>query len=227
MSRDRRRHKGRSESGSFLALPHRVLESLNFRALSAAAVKLLLQLGAQFRGSNNGDLSAAWRIVKPLGATSRGSVSRGLRELLRYGMIQQTRQGGRNRCSLFALTWLPIDECNGKLDVPTTRVASGLWQRSPVDLCEPAKSKNCDTVLRPIVPRTGANEGEETAKPARIDTVLGPFRAKNAVSVTPYWGTFLDIPREGAFPVAVAADNDALVHRFCYFEVKLCESAAA
>ncbi|WP_157673558.1 hypothetical protein [Endozoicomonas ascidiicola] len=43
----------------------------------------------------------------------------------------QTRMGlamGRGKPHLYALTFLAIDECGGKLDVAATRVASGKWK---------------------------------------------------------------------------------------------------
>ncbi|MGN6728468.1 MAG: hypothetical protein ACTHJG_01400 [Rhodanobacteraceae bacterium] len=94
------------------------------------AVKLLCDLGAQYRGNNNGDLSAAWRIMQPRGWKSRATLDEAEKDLVRAGMIELTRQGGLNRCNLYALTWHAIDECGGKLDVPPTRVPSGLWRRA-------------------------------------------------------------------------------------------------
>jgi hypothetical protein len=55
-------------------------------------------------------------------------VHKALAELLALGFIEQTRQGGKNQCSLYAVTWLAIDECNGKLYVKPTNVASNLWK---------------------------------------------------------------------------------------------------
>jgi DNA-binding MarR family transcriptional regulator len=126
----RQRAKGRSEGGSFLAIPHEVMDSPNFRALSGSAIRLLLELGRQYRGYNNGDLCATWKSAR--GWKSRDTITRALDELQRRGMIEKTRQGGMHRCSLYALTWHSIDECRGKLDVPSTRVASALWRKSGV-----------------------------------------------------------------------------------------------
>jgi hypothetical protein len=92
------------------------------------AAHMLDNLVAQFNGTNNGDLTAAPRITKLYGWTSQGSVHSALTELLATGFIEQTRQGGRNKCSLYALTWLAINECGGKLDVSPTRVPSNLWK---------------------------------------------------------------------------------------------------
>jgi hypothetical protein len=33
--------------------------------------------------------------------------------------------------SLYAFTWMPIDPCNGKLDVAPTVVPSGKWKATP------------------------------------------------------------------------------------------------
>jgi hypothetical protein len=137
--RDRRKHKGRSECGSYFALPHAVMESPNYRALSAHTVKLLNDLGMQYRGANNGDLSAAWKIMHPRGWRSRDTLGRALAELLHFGLIEKTRQGGLNHCSLYALTWLAIDECRGKLDASATRVASGLWKTPQAPMPKPPR----------------------------------------------------------------------------------------
>ena len=141
MSRSRRKTTGRAESGGYFAQPHMVMTSPNYLALSAHAVKLLNDLGLQYRGANNGDLCAAWKIMQPRGWRSRDTLGRALAELLHFGMIEKTRQGGLNHCSLYALTWLAIDECRNKLDVPATRVASGLW-KTPQPPMPKRKRKN-------------------------------------------------------------------------------------
>ena len=128
MSLSRRKATGRAEGGGYFKLPHAVMESPNYRALSPHARMLLNDVGLQFRGANNGDLSAAWKIMQARGWRSRDTLGRAQAELLHFGMIEKTRQGGLNQCNLFALTWLAIDECKGKLAESATRVASGLWK---------------------------------------------------------------------------------------------------
>ncbi len=66
--------------------------------------------------------------MKLYGWSSQGSIHGALVELIGNGFIEQTRQGGKNQCSLYAVTWLAIDDCKGKLDVNPTRVASNLWK---------------------------------------------------------------------------------------------------
>jgi hypothetical protein len=135
MADKRQKIQGRRSNYTFAAKPHNI-----FRAdcknktpspasvLSHKAAHLLDNLIAQYDGKNNGDLSAAPKIMKLYGWSSQGSIHSALTELLAQGFIEQTRQGGKNQCSLYAVTWLPINECNGKLDVKPTRVASNLWK---------------------------------------------------------------------------------------------------
>lgn len=96
MARNRLKAKGRREFGSFAALPHDVLESESYARLSGHGVKALVDLFGQFRGSNNGDLTAAWKEMARRGWTSKSLLYRGLHELLDNGLIEKTRQGGKN-----------------------------------------------------------------------------------------------------------------------------------
>lgn len=128
--RARERLKGRQNNGWFFRMPVEVLESPNYCALSFKARALLFDLGSQFRGKNNGDLAAAWSLMRKRGWKSKDTLQRALRELIDAGMIEQTRQGGLHCASLFAFTWLPIEECGGKLDVRATLVPSSLWRKN-------------------------------------------------------------------------------------------------
>lgn len=134
MAAKRWKQKGRKDSGTFLKIPTAVLQSENFRALSFKAKALLIDIGAGFTGYNNGDLAAPWSWMKQRGWRSKDTLHRAIRELLAFGMIELTRQGGLHGASLYAFTWLPIEECGGKLDVTPTRVASSKWKRPPSDV---------------------------------------------------------------------------------------------
>lgn len=135
MTAKRHQVKGRRTNHTFAAKPHNIFKAdcknkikSPASELSHMAAHLLDNLIAQFDGRNNGDLSAAFKIMTLYGWNSKGSVHKALAELLALGFIEQTRQGGKNQCSLYAVSWLPIDECNGKLDVKSTSVASNLWK---------------------------------------------------------------------------------------------------
>lgn len=127
MARNLRKAKGRSQSHSFVMFPHHLLCHQKFYALSGNACKALLYLSSQFKGHNNGDLQIAWKIAKKKGWTSNGSLRGGVKELIEAGFVVTSRQGGRNCCSLYALTWFAIDDCGGKLDIPASNKAPNDW----------------------------------------------------------------------------------------------------
>lgn len=127
-SRKRSRFKGRKDH-SFLALPHYMLESAEFEALSGNAVKLLIDLAKRYRGSNNGDFSMAWSSLSKHGWSSQGTVNRAKKELLAAEFIVCTRHGGKNRCSLYGITWKPLDELGAKTECRGESVATNRWRK--------------------------------------------------------------------------------------------------
>lgn len=127
----RRRSQGRKESGSFVMLPKACLNHPNFTSLSGNAIKLLIDLYSQYNGSNNGDFSCAWSRMKKRGWKSEATLNRSKKELINKKWLITSRQGGKNKCSLFAVTFQPIDECKGKLDVMETVTSPGDWKNNP------------------------------------------------------------------------------------------------
>ena len=123
-----RRSKGRSESGSFVALQHNILEHEQYAMLPMRAVKLLIDIYAQYRGSNNGDLCATWSMMKKRGWKSQDTLSKALSDLINRGWLVLTRQGGRHQASLYAVTFKGIDECGGKLDRPANPRPLNYWK---------------------------------------------------------------------------------------------------
>lgn len=141
MADRRARKKGRQGgTGSFLALPHVWLDSPEFRALSARATKALLGLAAQYRGANNGTLALPRGRHQVFGwGRAHGSVDRALKELEASGFVVKTRQGGKNMPSLYAVTWWPVDRCDGRHDHPAGAAPLHLWRH-------PEKRDACPTV---------------------------------------------------------------------------------
>lgn len=102
--------RGNKIEGRFVALPESVFNSPAYLALTPWAVRLLIDLMAQYNGKNNGDLSTAWKLMQPRKWNSETTLQKAKRELLAAGFIFETRQGRRpNRCSLYALTWRALD----------------------------------------------------------------------------------------------------------------------
>ena len=109
-------------------LIHEYFTSVQYARLSAVALKALVDLYTQFRGRNNGDLCAAWPIMAARGWTSKSALAKALQELLDGGWIIVTRMGGNRVARLYAVTWLGIDPCDGKLDVKPNPVPAMLWK---------------------------------------------------------------------------------------------------
>lgn len=119
--------KGRKSVNSFAGIPRHVIKSADYRNLSGNAVKLLVALAFQFKGKNNGDLTAAYSVMhEKYGFRSKATLASALKKLLLANIITKTREGmflnPGGRCALYALNWASVDECNGKLDMKPTQL---------------------------------------------------------------------------------------------------------
>jgi len=121
----REKAKNRKETGRFAQLPHVVLNSADYISLSYKSKALLVDLVYQYNGKNNGDLTAALGFLKTRGWVRSATISSAANELLEANLIIKTREGRfqnpHSRCALYAITWQPINECEGKeLEVRAT-----------------------------------------------------------------------------------------------------------
>jgi hypothetical protein len=123
-------NENRIEKGGYVPFPHIVFRSHGYTKLSAYAVKLLNDLLSQYYGSNNGDFQAAFSLMRKRGWKSKGTLNRAIKELIESGFVEVSRQGGRNKCSLYAVTFYAIDECKGKLDISATNAPTSIWKRN-------------------------------------------------------------------------------------------------
>ena len=114
------------ESGlkSFAGIPRIVMESKDYVYLRSGGRSLLFEFAYQYKGKNNGNLSATYNQMKTRGFRSPTTLSKALKELQAANMLIKTRQGGKNYPCLYAVTWQPIDECRGKnLELGPTKTA--------------------------------------------------------------------------------------------------------
>lgn len=133
--------------GNFLPIPIAVLRCQAFANLSPYAAKLLLDIASQWQLGRNGDASVAFEnVLQARGWRSKATLYKALKELRLSGLIVQTRQGSLHKCSLYALGWLAINECGGKLDLQATTRPINLWQ----DSIMPMENKGSST---PRVPK--------------------------------------------------------------------------
>ncbi|MCH2160101.1 MAG: hypothetical protein MK096_15130 [Oleiphilaceae bacterium] len=117
-----RRAKGKSgqKKRRFVMLPLDVLNHDDYISLSMKSKVLLVDVLRQYQGYNNGDLSITLSVMKKSGWTSNASLTAAKNELINAGLLVLTRQGGRNQCSLYGVTFQSIDGCSNKLEVPPT-----------------------------------------------------------------------------------------------------------
>lgn len=198
MKRSRERMKGRRNGGSFAAIPHSILESSEYAALSPRAVKLLLDVFGQHNGRNNGDLAAAPSMMLKRGWRSNSMLTSAITELLKTGFFVQTRVGGLNHAALYGVTWLGINECDGKLEQrPGAGAPLQLWKsanRPQVELYRLARGPNrrsanaSPPAVKPIPPAGQSSEGRATSIP-----VSGAVMPLSATFPTPPAGTFLHL----------------------------------
>ena len=149
----RNRHKGNRIGGPFLALPRELIDHSAFLRLSAHAKALLIDLGAQYRGDNNGDLCCAWRVMQPRGWRSEATLHKAKHELLDAGFIFEARKGRRpNLCGLYALTWCALD-ASPKHDCTPAAFERGAYRRNdPVQLIR-VQPKNAGLTPARVVAR--------------------------------------------------------------------------
>jgi hypothetical protein len=137
------------EPGKFIPLPIDLLGSEEFSQVSAHAKSVLFALCAQLRWRdsefNNGDLCGSWSVMVKYGTRSRDTLARALRELREGGWIEVSRQGGRRQATLYAVTFLAVGHCDGKLDIGPTVRPTSRWRRSK------NKSGDTPTVSRPPI----------------------------------------------------------------------------
>ena len=132
--------KHKRDSGAFVQVPMAVLNSRAYIECGPHARMLLFDLLAQYRGNNNGDLCAAFSMMKMRGWKSTHTLQDSKAELLDAGLIVETRKGARpNKASLFAVTWYALDDCGGKLDISAQGFPRGAYKlKDPL----PAIGKN-------------------------------------------------------------------------------------
>lgn len=119
---------GRSaRKGSFAGIPRAVMETDDYKLLSSSAKSLLLEFAYQFKGKNNGDLSASWAVMRKRGWRSQTTLSNAIQQLLDADLIRCTRHGRflnpGGVCALYAVTWSEVHDCNGKHDAEPTSKA--------------------------------------------------------------------------------------------------------
>ena len=122
--------------------------------LSNSSKALLLDLAFQFNGRNNGDLTVAFTVLSKRGWRSKETLKKAVHGLLDRDLIRKTKDGrfqNPGSCpALYALTWLPVDECPGKsLDIGPTNVPLRRFSGAIIEPPGPEIGRSSDQKLGP------------------------------------------------------------------------------
>jgi len=104
------------KSEQYFKALYAIFDNPDYIALPHSARALLWDLSRQYNGKNNGDLSLAPNVMKKWG-WGKSTILRQKKCLIKHGWIFITgHKTARNGYVLFyGLTWLDINECDGKL----------------------------------------------------------------------------------------------------------------
>lgn len=142
---------GRSKGGRFLKLPKNVFDSEAYIGLSYVSKALLIEIGMQYYGTNNGNLEAHYGLMKERGWRSKSTLFKARKELVAAGFIVETKRNGRlsKKPNKYAITWQAIDVAD--------RESTGLVAtKVPLNLWKPKKSTVRNMDLKKIsVPECG------------------------------------------------------------------------
>ena len=149
--------------GCAFIIPLSCIRHESFNHISPKACKLIIDLGRQYSGFNNGYLCVTPSLLMKQGWKSKASIWEAVAECEYYGLIIKTQQGGKNRPSYYAFTWRRINKIPNRppLDVAATYTSSNDW----LQVREPykpqsrrVKRKNVGTATVSILPRLRANQ---------------------------------------------------------------------
>ena len=115
----------RSSRPNFAGVPRVVMDNPSYVNLGPSAKALIFEGSYQFNGFNNGNICFAWTLMQKRGWKSKATLAKAVAELVTENITVLSRQGHFrkpfDKCSLYAITWLRVDECPGKnLEIPAT-----------------------------------------------------------------------------------------------------------
>jgi hypothetical protein len=97
--------KNRERPDRYFQVHHYMLKTDAWRALSANARAVYLQIGARYTGSNNGKIVFSVRDAASERDIARNTAGRCFKKLVDLGFIEETRHGGLSRKTRMASEW--------------------------------------------------------------------------------------------------------------------------
>ena len=99
------RKQDKERNDRYFQLHHYMLRTDAWQALSAAAVRVYIQIGSRYNGANNGKLAFSVRDAAAECNLAINTAMRALRELVDLGFIEETRHGGLSKKTRIASEW--------------------------------------------------------------------------------------------------------------------------
>lgn len=116
----RHNKKGRSTTERFVALPHYMLHSPAWRALSSVARAVFIELMTLYNGGNNGHIAFSARTGAERVRCSKATAARALVELQEVGFIEISTRGAFHRKTPHATEWrLTLHRCDRTGELPS------------------------------------------------------------------------------------------------------------
>ncbi len=164
MSKSRRKGEGQ-----YVHLPYAQINSVAWRSLSGAAVRLWLQLHTRYNGGNNGRLILSHAEAASLLGVGKATVQRAYEELVAHGFLVLEKEGnwyGR-RAHEWQLTTKPTQRVQGKV------AATHAWRDY-----RPEKTKRGSKTV-PSASRVVPFENPSTIVGSKSEPVAKVFGAAN------------------------------------------------
>jgi len=89
----------------YFQLHHYMLKTDAWKALSAAAARVYIQIGSRYNGANNGRLAFSVRDAAAECNLAINTAMRALHELVDLGFVEETRHGGLSKKTRIASEW--------------------------------------------------------------------------------------------------------------------------
>ena len=100
-----RRHAQEERKDRYFALHHYMLKTDAWRALSAPARAVYIQIGFRYDGCNNGRIAFSVRDAASECGLANNTANNAFKELVALGFIEETRHGGLSRKTRIASEW--------------------------------------------------------------------------------------------------------------------------
>lgn len=229
--RRRARITGRRSCRPFLGLPKDMLNSPEFAALSPPAVKITLDIARLYNGQNNGAIQAPYlALQRERHWRSRTSLFRAIGEALRTGFLIRTRRGrrfgGTPEPSLYAISWEPIPASD--LHSIVARAAPNTWKVQNAGPLNGLATVKTSPVYGLAEQKRGFGQRRNAGFASPPSALASPYSGPSLYKSTSHG----EQSRKRAsasktWPAVGTPAYDALVAKYCYFDIPLHARAAA